>query len=200
MRQGLPHQRLRRQGGVRGLIQAIQGPAEERERCPCRIPCHEEFEVAIQTAPTPHQRPGRSKVWNLAFSMQASFSENVPGLQQLQTSTSSDTKSELEFCRRTTEPFFTIFKCRAFHHTEEIHGNVGYAARPHEECHEKLSDMTTAINLVATLHLYSDIPLRCSLMLCLCPVTGCEVIQVSSSFGYYNIPEYLTLGRCIVIP
>jgi len=29
--------------------------------------------------------------------------------------------------------------------------------------------MTTAINLVAILHLYSDIPLRCSLMLCLCP-------------------------------
>jgi len=29
--------------------------------------------------------------------------------------------------------------------------------------------MTTAINLVAILHLYSDIPLQCSLMLCLCP-------------------------------
>lgn len=86
--------------------------------------------------------------------MLLSFSENVTGSQQLQTSADSpDTESKLKFRRRTTQSFFTIYERHAFHYIEETRGNVGYAPGPYEECDEKLSDMTAAINLVAILHL-----------------------------------------------
>jgi len=98
--------------------------------------------------------------------MLSSFSENVTGLQQLQAGTDSpDTESKLEFCRRTTQSLFAISERHAFYHIEETRGNVGYAPGPYEECDEKLSDMTAAINLVAILHLYSAIRLQCFLML-----------------------------------
>lgn len=159
MRQDLPHQRLRRQGRVRGPIQAIQGPAEKRERCSRRISRHEELEAAIQTTFTPFQRFGRSKVWNLVFPVLVSFNENIAGLWQLQTSTNSpNTEPKPQFRRRTTQPFFAIFKCHTFYYVEETCGNVGYAAGSYEERDEKLSDVTAAANLVAILHLCSAIP------------------------------------------
>jgi len=87
-------------------------------------------------------------------------------LQQLQTSAdSSDTEPQLEFRRRTTQSFFAIFERHAIYYIEEICGDVGYAAGPHEECDEKLSDVTTAIDLVAILHLYCAIRLQRFLML-----------------------------------
>lgn len=86
--------------------------------------------------------------------MLLSFNENVTGLQQLQTSTDSpDSESKLEFRRRTAQSLFAISERHAFHYIEETRGNVGYAPGPYEECDEKLSDMTAAINLVAILHL-----------------------------------------------
>lgn len=166
MRQSLPHQCLHRQGRVRGPVQAVQGPAQKRERCPRRISRHEELEAVIQTTPAPFQWLGRSKVRDLVFLMPLSCSKNITGLQQLQTSTNTpDTESKPEFRRRTTQSFLAIFERHAFYYIEETRGNVGYASGPYEKCDEKLSDMTAAINLVAILHLYSAIRLQCFLIL-----------------------------------
>lgn len=81
--------------------------------------------------------------------MPVSFNECLDDLQQLQTSTySSDTESKLEFRGRTAQSFFAIFEHHAVYYIEEIRGNVGYATGSYEECDEKLSDMTAAIDLV----------------------------------------------------
>lgn len=75
--------------------------------------------------------------------------ENIVGLQQLQKSANrSDAESKLKFRRRTTQSILAIFERHAFFRSVEITCHIGHVARSNEECYEKLSDMTPAINLI----------------------------------------------------
>ena len=160
-----PRQRLHREGRVRRLIQAVQGPIEERERCPGRVSRHEELEVAVQATFTPFKSKWlrKSKVRDFPPPIIASLCiETVTGSRQLQKSANdSDAESKSEFCRRAAQSLLTIFERHASFHADEIHGHVGHATGSYEERDENLSDMTGIIKCT----LYSAICPHCCLML-----------------------------------
>ena len=86
----------------------------------------------------------------------------VTALQQLQASTNgSDPESQPQCGRGTTQSLFAVFERHAVCYVGETRGYFRHVAGPYEECDEELSDMTTAIDLVALLHLYSAVRLQC---------------------------------------
>lgn len=74
----------------------------------------------------------------------------MKSLQRLQKSAnSSDAQSKPEFRRRTTQSFLAISKQYPFN-VGQTCDHIGRAARPYEECDEKLQDMIILLSIISS--------------------------------------------------